>query len=78
MQYQQQAAPAPLPTLMSLDEMNAPPGYKFAGYAPAPEVGESNPGYGALPLCDSDTLDTRTIARMITGKGRLHIFARRR
>jgi len=42
---QPMAPQAPMaPPAMSQDEINAPPGYKFAGYAPAPEVGESNPG----------------------------------
>jgi hypothetical protein len=45
MQQMYQAPQAPVaPPAMSQDELNAPPGYKFAGYAPAPEVGESNPG----------------------------------
>jgi uncharacterized glyoxalase superfamily protein PhnB len=40
---------AQMPVMMSApgpsaDEMNAPEGYKFAGYAPAPSPGEVNPG----------------------------------
>lgn len=40
-------APAPQPEYKDPNdpEANAPPGFKFAGYAPAPTPGESNPGW---------------------------------
>ena len=45
MQKIYQAPPTPMAApALSSHELNAPPGYKFAGYAPAPEAGENNPG----------------------------------
>jgi hypothetical protein len=37
--------PAPAPVNSNDPEANAPPGYKFAGYAPEPTPGESYPGW---------------------------------